>query len=132
MPVGFVASFANEILNHAFRGVGFTPATTYYVKFHTGDPGAAGAANAAGNATRKLGTFGTAPSGGGLSNTAIISWTEAQVTTNETYSHVSLWDAAVAGNCKMTGTLPIPRPVTSGAAVDIKVGELNITLAVAA
>ena len=67
-----------------------------------------------------------------VSNTVAISWTEGEVTTSETYSHFSLWDAATAGNCFGTGTLPVPRAVTSGAAVSIPIGDLDLSLNVAA
>lgn len=129
MPTGFIASFANEILNHSFRGVSYTPPTTYFIKLHTGDPGAAGAANAAGNSTRAACTFGATATGGNLSNTASVAWTG--VGTAETYSYVSLWDAATAGNCKMTGSLPVPRTVSIGGDFSIPIGDVDISLNVA-
>lgn len=132
MATGFIPATANAILNHVFRGVTGTFATTYYLKLHTGDPGAAGSANAAGNVTRKAVTMGSTASGGVLSNTVAVAWTDTEVTTNETYSHVSLWDASTSGNCVMTGTLPVPRAVTSGATFTIPIGDVDITLSVAA
>lgn len=132
MATGFLPAVANNILNLIFRGVAYTPPTSYYVKLHTGDPGAAGTANPAGNTTRKVSTFGSTATGGVLSNTAAVTWIESEVTTAETYSHFSLWDAATAGNCFGTGTFPAPRTVSVGALFSIPIGDLDISLNVAA
>lgn len=132
MALGFAVAFANEILNHAFRGVAFTPETAYYVKLHIGDPGAAGTANAAAMTTRKVATFGSAPSGGNLSNTSILAWDDTEINASETWTHASLWSAATAGTFKMSGTLPVAKAVTTDVSASIAVGDIDIALTVAA
>lgn len=133
MATGLIAATANSILNYVIRGTAYTqPGTTWYVKLHIGDPGAAGTANPASNTTRVLATFGSSASGGVLSNTAAVSWTEAEVTAAETYSHFSLWSAATSGTCIWTGTLSSPKAVTGDASVSFPIGDLDLTFSVAA
>lgn len=95
-----------------------------YVKLHTGAPGEDGTANAATETTRKEATFGAA-SGGTVSLSATVSWTN--VSTTETYSHISLWDASTAGNCLAVGALTSSVSVTSGDNFDLT--SLDITVA---
>jgi hypothetical protein len=133
MATGLIAATANSILNYVIRGTAYTqPGTTWFVKMHIGDPGAAGTSNPAGNTTRVAATFGSAASGGVLSNTVAVSWTESEVTTAETYSHFSLWSAASGGTCIWTGTLSAPKAVTGDASVSFPIGDLDLTLNVAA
>src|SRR5215207_728652 len=77
------------------NGTNYTAPAAVYVKLHIGDPGEDGTGNAAGNTTRQAITFGAAASGVITSN-ALVEWTS--VSTTETYSYVSLWDASTAGN----------------------------------
>lgn len=129
MATGLSASLANSILNH-FRGsTPWVQPTGLFVKLHTADPGAAGTTAAAGNTTRQQGTFG-APSGGSITNTSAIAWTN--VSTQETYSHISVWDAATGGTFLWSGALAVPRPVTVGADFQIKIGEITASFGVAA
>jgi hypothetical protein len=88
---------ANGWLNTLRAGSNFTAIATPFVKLHTGDPGSAGASNAAaGDTTRKALTQ-SAASGGSiaLSGTA-PSWTNGG--TSETITHISVWDASTSGN----------------------------------
>lgn len=95
-----------------------------YVKLHTGAPGEDGTANAATETTRKEATF-DAASGGTVSLSATVSWTNVSAT--ETYSHISLWDASTAGNCLAVGALDSSVSVTSGDNFDLT--SLDITVA---
>ncbi len=129
MATGLSASLANSILNH-FRGsTPWVQPAGLFVKLHTADPGAAGTTAAAGNTTRQQGTFGT-PAAGSITNTAAILWTN--VSTQETYSHVSVWDAAAGGVFLWSGLLAVPRPVTVGADFQIKISEITASFGVAA
>jgi hypothetical protein len=129
MATGLSPTLANSILNH-FRGsTPWTQPAGLFVKLHTGDPGAAGTTAAAGNTVRTAATFGT-PAGGSMTNTAAIAWTN--VSTAETYSHVSVWDAATGGVFLWSGVLAVARPVTVGADFQIKIGEITATFGVAA
>lgn len=97
-----------------------------YVKLHTGDPGEAGTSAAAGETTRKAASFGTSSSGTCTSDADLV-WTN--VSTAETYSHVSLWDASTAGNCLGSGALAAPKTVAVGDTFTIPSGSLTFTSA---
>lgn len=110
------------------NGTSFTAPTNVYVKLHIGDPGEDGTSNAAGETTRKAATF-AAPAnpGGTMDSNADISWTS--VSTAETYSHVSVWDASTNGNCLITGALTASKTVAVGDTFTIPSGSLQLTLA---
>lgn len=124
MAVGFISSVADTELDSL---VG----TYDYIQLHTGDPGAAGTSNVAGNDTRKQVTFGSA-SGGTVSNSAAILWSDGEVDTQETYTHFSLWTAATDGSCGFTGTVTANAVEASGDSFTIPIGDLDISLNVAA
>jgi hypothetical protein len=116
----------NELLDHIFRAAAYTSPSGIYVKLHTGDPGEAGTSNAATETTRATATFGTNAASGAISNTAAVEWTS--VSTSETVSHISLWDASTAGNCLWTGALTASKVLTAGDNLTIAIGDLDITL----
>ena len=97
-----------------------------YFKAHTGDPGEDATANAAGETTRQQVTFGTAASGGSISNTAEAEWTN--VSTTETWTHGSIWDAATGGNPLFKGALTAGKALTAGEDAKFAVGDLTLTL----
>jgi hypothetical protein len=101
----------NKILDHVTGEAAWTMPTTVYVKLHTGDPGEAATSNAATETTRKAASW-SAASSGSIATDATIEWTN--VTTTETYSHWSLWDASTAGNALWTGALSASAAVTAG------------------
>lgn len=100
---------------------------TFYVKFHTGDPGADGTANAAVETTRKAITLETDPNTAhSESNDAGASWTALAAT--ETVRYVTLWDAVTAGNPWAVGAMvPVIELTLSGNA-DIVANAILITL----
>lgn len=100
-----------------------------YIQLHTGDPGAAGTSNVAGNDTRKLVSWASA-SGGLLSNDAAVEWDGSEVDTSEDYTHASFWTAATDGT--FGGSFVITaNPVTSGNEAVIATGDIDIALTVA-
>ena len=101
----------NKILDHVTGEAAWTMPTTVYVKLHTGDPGEAATSNAATEATRKSASWSAAASGSIATNTT-LEWTN--VSTTETYSHWSLWDASTAGNALWSGALSASAAVTAG------------------
>ena len=129
MADGFSAATANAVLNAICRAVAFSE-SAIWVKLHTGAPGAAGTTNAAGNTTRVNATsaFGTAASGGSITNTVELDWTN--VSTAETYTHVSLWDASTAGNFIASGSITA-NAVAVGDNFSIPVGDLTVSVPVA-
>lgn len=114
-----------EILDHALGTGAWTAPSGIYVKLHTGDPGEDCTANAATETTRAVVTFGAAASGTATSN-ADADWTS--VSTSETYSHISLWDAASAGNPIAYGALTASVAVTAGDDFTIPSGSLTVSL----
>ena len=112
-----------KILDHTTGTTSWTMPSGVYVKLHTGDPGEAGTSNAATEATRKVITF-SAASSGSIASAATIEWTN--VSTTETYSHWSLWDASTSGNCLWTGALSSSAAVTAGDTFQIT--SLTLTL----
>lgn len=110
-----MSDYLENAVANALRGGGngtsYTAPAAVYAKLHTGDPGEAGTSNAAGNTSRQAVEFGAA-SGGVISLSNAPSWTN--VSTTETYSHVSLWDNSTAGNCLGSGALSSSVSVTAG------------------
>ena len=101
----------NKILDHVTGEAAWTMPTTVYVKLHTGDPGETATSNAATETTRKAASW-SAASSGSIATDATIEWTN--VSTTETYSHWSLWDASSGGNALWTGALSASAAVTAG------------------
>jgi len=125
MAVGLASGIANSILDALCRSVAWTEPVAFYVKLHTADPGAAGATAAAGETTRKAVTFSAAASGA-ITNSAAIEWTN--VSTAETYSHVSFWDASTAGTFLGSDDLAVSRTVAVGDNFTIAIGDLDLAL----
>ena len=100
-----------KILEHTTGKTAWTMPTTVYVKLHTADAGEDGTTAAATNASRQSASWATAASGS-IATNATITWTN--VSTTETYTHWSLWDASTAGNCLWTGALSTSASVTAG------------------
>lgn len=94
-----------------------------YVKLHTGNPGEDGTGNAATETTRKSISF-SAASSGSMASSATVEWTN--VSTTETYTHFSLWDASTGGNCLWYGSLSSSAAVTAGDTFQIT--SLTLTL----
>jgi hypothetical protein len=120
----------NAVLNLIARNTAFTTASGVWVKLHTGDPTDVGTASPATETTRKQATFGTAASGTGgtISTTADLVWTNVSAGAGETYTHISLWDASTAGNPLWTGALNAPKTVSTGDTFQILTGNLTLTL----
>lgn len=125
MAVGLKATVAASILDALFRSVAWSEPAAIWIKLHTGDPGAAGASNAAGNTTRKQATF-SAASGGVITTSADVAWTN--VGTAETYSHWSAWDDETAGSFVCSDDLTTPRLVAVGDNFTIVAGDIDVTL----
>jgi hypothetical protein len=121
----FAEATRNAMLDAFARNVSYANAAVY-VKLHLGDPGAAGASNAAANTTRQQATFGNAAASGAISNTAAVEWTS--VSNTETYTHVSLWTASTNGTFLGSDDLSSSAAVTAGDTCRIPVGDLDLTI----
>lgn len=128
MATGFASATADSILNGFGNAIAYTGASTLFVKLHTGSPGAAGTSNAAGNTTRQALSYGSS-SGGTMTNDTALTWTS--VSTSETYTFFSVWDAASAGTFLGSGTVTA-NAVTAGDTFTIAIAGLTTTLSVAA
>lgn len=100
-----------KLLDHVTGRAAFTIPSNVYLKLHTGDPGEDATNNAATEATRKQATW-SAASSGAIATSATVEWTN--VSTTETYTHWSMWDASTAGNPLWSGALSASAAVTAG------------------
>lgn len=116
----------NALLDHIRGGTAFTQPTNLFVKLHIGDPGEDATGNPAGETDRIDVNFGAA-SGGSMSNSGEVLWTA--VSTAETYSHFSIWDASTGGNPLGYAALTTPRTVAVGEDARFAVGALVWTMA---
>ena len=117
-----ISNYAELAFLNTLRATSFS-VTTCYLKLHTADPGEDGTTAAATNATRQSVAF-SAASAGSMASSATVTWTS--VSTTETYSHWSMWDASTAGNCLWTGALSSSAAVTAGDTFQIT--ALTLTL----
>lgn len=109
MAVGLsAANLANSWLN-MLRATAFTAPAGTFVKLHTADPGAAGATAASAVTTRSSATF-TAAAAGVLSLSNVPSFA---MTATETITHISVWDAATAGNFLFSAALTASQSVVN-------------------
>lgn len=100
----------NKLLDKVLKGTDFTIATPY-AALHTGAPAETGANEVTGGsyARQLVAASGWNAASGGLSdNVAAISWTNLPACT---LFGVSIWDAATAGNCWLTGWLATVRKI---------------------
>lgn len=125
MAVGIASGQADAILDALCRSVAYSDPAGFFLKLHTGDPGAAGASNAAANTTRQAVTF-SASSGGAITNSAAVTW--LAVPNAETYSHVSWWSASVAGTFLGSDDLAASKVMQVGDDFEIAIGDVDITL----
>lgn len=125
MAVGIASGQADAILDALCRSVAYSDPAGFFLKLHTGDPGAAGASNAAANTTRQAVTF-SASSGGAITNSAAVTW--LAVPNAETYSHLSWWSASVAGTFLGSDDLATPKVMQVGDDFEIAIGDVDITL----
>lgn len=117
-----ISNYAENALLDAVGGTSFSVSTPY-LQLHTGDGGEDGTANVAGESTRKAVSFNSA-SGGSMSASSAVSWTN--VSTSETLTHWTLWDAVTAGNCIWTGAFNTSSTVAAGDTFTIT--SLTLTL----
>jgi hypothetical protein len=122
MTVGLAAATANSYLS-VFRNTAYTAIANVYVKLHIGDPGASAASNASAVTTRNAITW-AAPSGGSM---ALSSLSGFSMTTSETISHISLWDANAAGNFLQSAALSVAQAVINGSTLNFTTFTLAFT-----
>lgn len=107
MTVGLASAVANGFLDN-FRNNAVS-ARTVYLKLHIGDP-TTGASAPSAVTTRNQVTW-NAASGGSMTLSSVGSFS---MTSSETISHISLWDASTAGNFLQSAALTSSVPVING------------------
>lgn len=130
MAVGLASAQAAGILDALGNATNYTAPTAFWIQLHTADPGSAGTTAIAGNATRKQVSFGAA-AGGAIANDTAVTWTTGEVDTSEDYTHWTAWTASSAGTFICSGTMTA-NAVTVGDSFTIPIGDLDLTLTVAA
>jgi hypothetical protein len=123
-----MGTFSDLVANAWLDAVG--NATSYseaefWVKLHTGDPGKAGTSNSATETTRKQASFSAAASRA-MTTDAALEWTN--VSTTETYTWVSFWDASTGGNFLGRDDLSSSAAVTAGDTFRIPTGDLDLSI----
>jgi len=126
MATGLAAATANAFLDALCNNTSYAVANVW-IKLHTGDPGAAGASNAATETTRKEATFSAAASGA-ITNDGALTWTN--VAGSEDFSHYSAWTASSGGTFLFSGTVTA-NAVTAGDTFTIAVGDLDLSFSIA-
>lgn len=117
MTVGQSTTHAHAIIN-VLRGTTYTAPASVWIKWHTGDPGAAGTANASATTTRMQMTLAAPSAGSSASST--MSWT-SWVPSGETLTHFSIWDASTGGNFLQSGALAASKSPSPGDQVNLVV-----------
>lgn len=125
MAVGLASGIANSILDALCRSVAWSEPAGFFVKLHTGDPGAAGTSNAATETDRVEATC-SAASAGAITNSAALEWTAVAAT--ETYTHVSFWSASSAGTFLGSDQLAASKAVDAGDDFTIPIGDLDLSI----
>jgi hypothetical protein len=129
VAVGLSVGEANKLLDAIARGVTYVPPSAFWLQLHSGDPGASGTANIAGNATRKQVTFGNATANAEVANTVAVSWSAGEVDTSESYPYFSGWSASSGG--VFVGSGLASGVVTAGMVFTLPVGSVSLALPVA-
>lgn len=129
MALGLSATIANNILDALCRSVAWSEPDAVWVQLHvTGEPGANGTSNVATETDRIQATFASAASGGAISNTSQLQWTNVAGT--EDYLYFSAWSASTSGTFLFSGTITA-NAVTAGDTFTIPVGDLDVSFSIA-
>lgn len=129
---GFTQYAADQILG-LVAGTNITAPTLKYLALHTGNPGASGSANEAAytNYARIAITSGqfsaiaTAGDKRARSNNVTLTWPANGSATTQTFTQVSLWDAASGGNCWYVFDPPASIAVVPGNIPTSVAGDLS-------
>lgn len=118
----------NELLDHAFRNSAYTPPAAVYLALYTAAPTDAGGGTevSGGNYQRQAITFGSAASGGAISNTAAVSFTASGANFGDVVA-VGIFDASTTGNLMAWDTITTAT-VNDGDTLNFAIGAIDITL----
>lgn len=116
---------ANKMLDAWAGRTTYAANAGFFAKLHTGDPGSAGANNAAATTTRQSVTFGSAAAAGAISNTAAFDW--LAVANAETVNWMSFWTASSGGTFLGRDDFTAAALLV-GDDIGVAVGDLDLTL----
>lgn len=125
MAAGLAAAVANGFMDALGNATNYTAPTAFWVKLHLGDPGSAGANNAAAETTRQQASFGAA-SGGQIATDADLDWTGVAAT--ETVTHISFWTASSGGTFLGSDALDSSAALSAGGNFTIATGDLVVSI----
>jgi hypothetical protein len=122
----------NLLLDWMFTAGAASRPTAWYVALHTADPTEVGTTSEVlvgsdSAYTRKTVTF-AAASGGQSLSTLQVAHTPAVAAGSYTVTHVSICDAATAGNVLMKGALLVPRLISNANPLVIAAGDIVAAL----
>ena len=133
MATGPASGTADSWLDALFNNISFAGGAIVGMKLPVGDPGAAGTANAASETTLQSVSFGSSAAGL-IQNDAQIQWTSIASANPETISHFSLWNGTTGPGTdtfRGSGTVTA-NPINTGDTLTIAIGDLDISLTIAA
>jgi hypothetical protein len=126
-----------EILDELFGQSAIPAVATIYFALSTtdfGEAGSGGTEPSSGSYARKSmdnnkTTWGTAASGA-ITNAAAITFATATAdwSSAANLGYWAIFDAAIAGNCLVYGSITTPKPVLNGDTATIAIGDCDITL----
>lgn len=119
------ANFLHALLNHWRGGATWSPPSSLYAKLHTGQPGAAFTSNASVVTTRALIAFAAAASNAIAQSGTTPSFTGAGISTTETVTDVSIWDASTAGNPQYSAPLTVSKTWANGDVINLTTYSLG-------
>jgi hypothetical protein len=130
MALGMSAYLANAVLDAIGNNTAMPAIANVYLQLHVGDPGAAGLSAPAGETTRREVTFQGAgyDLDGEMPSDADTGW--YLVSTTETYTHYSAWDAVSGGNFLWSDTIAAG-PATINENFVVPAGQTRLTIAIA-
>lgn len=125
----------NLALNWLLNVTASTRPTAWWVQLHMTNPTDTGTAGTqptiiTNDYDRKtLGATGfTNAAAGTNNNLAAVTWTANAGAATYTFTHVSIWDAATAGNMIFSGALAAPETVAPSGVITFAIGKLIATL----
>jgi hypothetical protein len=122
VTAGYNATRANSFLN-VLRNTAYSAVATPFVKLHVGDPGAAGTTNPSAVTTRNAITWNAAAAG----SMTLLALSAFTMTTSETITHISIWDASTAGNFVESWPLTSSVAVVNGSTLTFSTFTLSLT-----
>lgn len=117
----------SKLAQHVLKNTAYTAPTTLYIALHTADPTETGAVSEVTTGAypayvRKAVTLGAESSGSCVSS-ADLTW---DTFTALTVSHISVWDAASAGNALFYGPLGASKTMASGDSFRLASGQITL------